>query len=67
MTITSEIILTHAKAIKEDDGNFADFTQMKVKRFNRTNLWTGNLTFYVDFGNDYEVNYIFKMLLILQT
>ena len=52
--------MTHAKAIKENDSEFADFTQMKVKRFNRTNLWTGNMTFYVDIGNDYEVNYVFK-------
>lgn len=52
--------MTHAKAIKENDSEFADFTQMKVKRFNRTNLWTGNMTFHVDIGNDYEVDYVFK-------
>lgn len=42
--------------MKNNDTEFADFTRMRVKHYNRTELvWAGNITFFVDVGDDYEV------------
>lgn len=46
-------------ALKDDDEDFADFTQMRVKHINHTErLWAGNMTYFVNVGNDFDVETI---------
>lgn len=51
-----EVFLTYSRALKNVDTEFADFTKMRVAKLNRTErVWTGNMTFFVDVGDDYEM------------
>ena len=50
-----ELILNYAEEVKGDE-NFGDFSKLKVKKVNRTtHLWMGEMTFFVDVGDDYKV------------
>lgn len=43
--------------MRNNDTKFADFTQMRIKHYNRTELvWAGIMTFFVDVGDDYQVD-----------
>lgn len=42
--------------LRDDDTTFADFTQIRVQHYNRTErVWAGNMTFFVNVGNEYEI------------
>ncbi|CAO1407363.1 unnamed protein product [Diamesa hyperborea] len=48
--------MNHSVSLRNNDTTFADFTQLRVQHYNRTErVWTGNMTFFVDVGNDYEI------------
>ena len=48
--------MDHIIHLSENDTTFADFTHMRVVHYNRTErVWSGNLTFFVDVGDDYEI------------
>ena len=55
-----EFLLSHSKALRNDDLVFADFTKMRVRHINRTErLWAGNVTYFMDVGNDIDVETTF--------
>ena len=50
------LIMDHSIPLRNDDTTFADFTQMRVQHYNRTErVWAGNMTFFVDVGDEFEV------------
>lgn len=51
----SEVIMEYAEEVNGTT-NFADFSKLKVKKINRTtHLWMGEMTYFVDVGDDYMV------------
>ena len=49
-------MMVYSLSVNQNDTTFADFTQMRVQHYNRTErVWAGNMTFFVDVGDEFEV------------
>lgn len=53
-TVGFDCILTHTKNM--EGSKFSDFTNLRVRRVNRTNfVLVGNMTYFEDVGNEHQI------------